>query len=110
MTVRENRSATHTYDHTEVINEDIETHINYQDRTTSHDNKHHNNNLTRSNNLTHNKHQQLSSYQHKSIHEEPQCCRCGQYGHYKRGYVVNLDNSKRGLNFKKHLARCRYSA
>ena len=52
--------------------------------------------------------QQHSKYQHASIYEEPQCFRCGQYGHYKRGCAVKLDHSKRGLNFKKPMTRGRY--
>jgi hypothetical protein len=45
MTVRVNRPATHT----EVITKDIEAHIDHQDRTNSHDNKHRNNNLAHNN-------------------------------------------------------------
>jgi hypothetical protein len=52
--------------------------------------------------------QQHSKYQHTSIYEEPQCFRCGQYGHYKRGCGVNLDHSKKGLNFNKPMTRGRY--
>jgi hypothetical protein len=42
MTVKDNRSAAHTENHTEAINKDIEAHIDHQDRTTSHDNNHNN--------------------------------------------------------------------
>ena len=78
MTVKDNRPAAHTENHTEAINKDIEAHIDHQDRTTSHDNNH-------NNNITHQQttEQQHSKYQHTSIYEEPQCFRCGQYGHYK---------------------------
>lgn len=52
--------------------------------------------------------EQHSKYEHTSVYEEPQCFRCGQYGHYKRGCAVKLDHSKRGLNFKKPMTRGRY--
>jgi hypothetical protein len=98
MTVRDNRSATHT----EVINDDIDTTYkpprqNYQSRQQTPQQQ--------SNIQQQTTEHQHSSYQHKSIHEEPQCFRCGQYGHYKRGCAVNLDHSKKGLNFKKHMTR-----
>jgi hypothetical protein len=48
MTVKDNRPLAHTENHTEAINQDIEAHIDHQDRTTSHDNNH-NNNLTHNN-------------------------------------------------------------
>lgn len=48
MTVKDNRPAAHTENHTEAINKDIEAHIDHQDRTTSRDNNH-NNNLTHNN-------------------------------------------------------------
>jgi hypothetical protein len=48
MTMKDNRPAAHTDNHTESINKDIEVHIDHQDRTTSHDNNH-NNNLTPNN-------------------------------------------------------------
>jgi hypothetical protein len=40
-----NRPAAHTENHTEAINKDIKAHIDHQDRTTSHDNKHNNKQL-----------------------------------------------------------------
>ena len=54
MFVRDNRPATHSEDHTEVIKKDIEAHIDNQDRTNSHDNKHQNNNIIHNKQLNNN--------------------------------------------------------
>ncbi|CAG2194016.1 unnamed protein product [Mytilus edulis] len=37
----------------------------------------------------------------QQTHDEPQCWRCGQTGHYKRGCGVRMDHSRKDLNGKK---------
>ena len=103
MTMKDNKPAAHTENHTEAINKDIEAHIDHQDNYKSRQQP-----QQQSNTQQQTTEQQRSKYQHTSIYEEPQCFRFGQYGHYKRGCGVNLDHSKRGLNFNKPMMRGRY--